>query len=306
MSVPASVHPVKFGPFVTRAVIEGIEGIEHAPVLLTSRRHRKQLRPLRLLASAGLDHEPIPRKDWLRFWAPDRLSWWIAILFIIGSFLFAIAAAPSLWPLFFQGFLGQNANPISNVTYFVGSLFFTSAASLQLFQSMNSDISRVGEGRGTKWVWWAWRPRNLGYLASLIQFVGTLLFNLNTGSGLVRQTHPDWAIWVPNMTGSICFLVASLCAYLEIAHRVRYFALNDLTFWIAVINGLGSVAFQISAFASYVDLNGQLLDAAVSNWGTFLGALCFLAASYLLIPEMFEKSSESGSSIQSSDAASHP
>ena len=300
MSAPASVHPVKFGPFITRAVIEGLEGLEHSSVLLTSRRHRKQLRPLRLLTSVGLDHEAVPRKDWFRFWAPDRLSWWMAILFMIGSSLFAIGAAPSLWPVFFQSFLGQDANPISNVTYFVGSLFFTSAASLQLFQSMNSDISRVGDGRGSKIVWWAWRPRNLGYLASLIQFAGTLLFNLNTGSGLVQQTHPDWMTWVPNMTGSICFLAASLCAYLEIAHRIRYFAANDLTFWITPINGLGSVAFQISAFASYVGADGQLADATVANWGTFLGALCFLVASYLLIPEMFEKSSETDDSAATS------
>lgn len=36
-----------------------------------------------------------------------------------------------------------------------------------------------------QWRWFAWRPRNAGYLASLIQFIGTLLFNFNTADAMI-------------------------------------------------------------------------------------------------------------------------
>jgi hypothetical protein len=46
------------------------------------------------------------------------------------------------------------------------------------------------------------------------------------------------------------------------------------------IRGLG-----VSAIASYVKPNGQLVSLALTNLGTFVGALCFLAGALLLLPE---------------------
>ena len=48
---------------------------------------------------------------------------------------------------------------------------------------------------------------------------------------------------------------------------------------------MGSIAFGVSAVASYVEPNGQLLSLALTNLGTFVGALCFLAGAVLLLPE---------------------
>ena len=56
-----------------------------------------------------------------------------------------------------------------------------------------------------------------------------------------------------------------------------------------LINALGSIAFQISAIASFYEPDGSLLWVPGSNWGTFLGGIGFLVASYLLVPELFEK-----------------
>jgi hypothetical protein len=48
---------------------------------------------------------------------------------------------------------------------------------------------------------------------------------------------------------------------------------------------VGSVAFGVSAIASYVTASGQLLSVALTNLGTFVGAVCFLVGAVLLLPE---------------------
>ena len=56
------------------------------------------------------------------WWAPRARGWWIAILFAIGSLLFAIGSVPAYASA--VGAVGDT------VTYFTGSLFFTTASFL--------------------------------------------------------------------------------------------------------------------------------------------------------------------------------
>ena len=50
--------------------------------------------------------------------------------------------------------------------------------------------------------------------------------------------------------------------------------------------GGGSIAFGVSAVASYVIVDSGLLrNAERANLGTFVGALCFLVGAFLLLPE---------------------
>jgi len=59
---------------------------------------------------------------------PTRTGlWWTAVLFIVGSSCFALGSFPP-----YSSWVGASAD---GVTYFVGSLFFTSAATLQFHQS---------------------------------------------------------------------------------------------------------------------------------------------------------------------------
>jgi hypothetical protein len=58
-----------------------------------------------------------------------------------------------------------------------------------------------------------------------------------------------------------------------------------------LLNLVGSIAFGVSAVASYVvPATGQLRNVELSNLGTFVGALCFLAGAILLLPERTESS----------------
>src|SRR4029078_10235716 len=68
---------------------------------------------------------PVTAPASVRWWAPDRAVWWAAALFMVGSACFAVGAVPAYLDL-----VGVEAD---GVTFFVGSLFFTSAAGLQLW-----------------------------------------------------------------------------------------------------------------------------------------------------------------------------
>ena len=74
----------------------------------------------------------------------------MGILFAVGSACFAVASFISQW--------GSVPRPGIGVTFFAGSVFFTSAAFLQL---------RVSTTRSDR-------------VASGIQFAGTLFFNVST------------------------------------------------------------------------------------------------------------------------------
>src|SRR5262249_26496184 len=79
-----------------------------------SRRHRKHLK------------EPAG-STW---WAPRARGWWIAVLFAIGSLLFALGAIP--------GYANAVGAEWDNVTFFIGSLFFTSAAFLTYREAVDA------------------------------------------------------------------------------------------------------------------------------------------------------------------------
>jgi hypothetical protein len=287
-SVNRVIHPA-LGFFVTRLVEhlpDGRQRISH------SRWHRKGLPPIEV-ASDGTAMRVAPTANpWLQLWAPQRLAWWIAVVFMIGSACFAAGSFASNWPGYWPaGFVDDSS---TNAVFFVGSLFFTAAAGLQLLEAVNGDVADIVVSSRThrrRWRWFAWKPHNAGYSASFIQFVGTLLFNVNTADAMLSQLSQPQAellIWVPDVLGSICFLVASYLALVEVSHRFWSLQPNQLSWWIVIINLLGSVAFMFAAAFSFILPPG---GGAEWLWGanffTLLGAICFFVASYLMIPELF-------------------
>ena len=52
-----------------------------------------------------------------------------------------------------------------------------------------------------------------------------------------------------------------------------------------MLNYVGSVFFMASAIASFtLTTTGEAINIAIVNSGTFLGAICFLVGSYVLLP----------------------
>ena len=67
----------------------------------------------------------------------DRMTCWTGVLFAVGSVCFAVASFASQW--------ASASRPAIGVTFFVGSIGFTSAAYLQL------RAARPGRGAATGW-----------------------------------------------------------------------------------------------------------------------------------------------------------
>ena len=189
---------------------------------------------------------------------------WMAWLFVVGSACFALGAAPS-----YAVEVGTEADAI---TFFVGSVFFTSAATLQWI-SWHADRDR----------------RRLDGWAAAVQWVGTIFFNLSTFFAMNDQltaTQADADVWTPDARGSVCFLVASGLAWYSTTHRVWAWRPHSRAWLMAALNMLGSIAFGASAIASYVVPDtDEVRDAAMMNLGTFVGALCFLLGALLLLPK---------------------
>jgi len=176
---------------------------------------------------------------------------WVAVGFAIGSLCFLVGPFP--------GFLQLVGARADAWVFFVGSLFFTVAAGLELLLASTAGTRRDA-------TWWS----------AAIQFAGTLLFNLSTGDVLRSDltTHQeDRLVWAPDVFGSACFLVSGVLAY-HVSGRPRTQA---------AINLAGCVFFGIAAVASYiVPDTGSITDLAAANWNTALGAACFLAGAVML------------------------
>ena len=277
------------GPFLTHQLIRHPSG---GHLVVSSRRHRKGLGP-HWVSKRGEANLPRPTDlgAFRHVWAPRRFAWWVAVLFAIGATHFLVGGVSSAWP-------GSVPRPlrdpgVQNAVFFVGSLFFTSAAWCQWLEVINRDVAFAFHPQPDRtWRWFAWRPRNLGYLASTVQLVGTLWFNVNTADAAIAHLsglERDLVVWTPNMLGCLCFLVASGFAFAEVSQGTVLIAPRSVSWWIAVINLVGSVAFQASALYSFAGPTPASVSSLVAaNLYTALGALCFLVGAYLMIPELFD------------------
>jgi hypothetical protein len=278
------------GPFVTHRLRRLPDG---RYLVASSRRHRKGLRPhLVLDADSAELPRPTHASAFRHLWAPRRLAWWIAVLFAIGSALFTLGGVGATWPQSVPASLRDGS--VLNRVFVVGAVFFTSAAWLQWLEALNGDVAEaLGDGARRGWRWLGWRPRNLGYLASAVQLAGTVMFNFNTVDAMLTGLSwegEDLLVWTPNMLGCVCFLVASYLAYAEISGGAASFAPRSVSWWVAVVNLLGSVAFQISALYSFAGPGPAVAGALFwASFYTAAGGLCFLVGSYLMIPELFDE-----------------
>lgn len=214
---------------------------------------------------------------------PVRLNSSIAWLFMLGSACFVLGSVPAYvsavgaWP--------------DAVTYFVGSLFFTSASWAQLVQSQSPAMWEVPRGQqdlSAPVVTWAWLPKDRNWLAAATQFPGTLFFNISTFAALATTltvAEQDRRVWTPDIFGSTLFLVSSTFALLALGGKVFALRPRWLRWWIGWLNMIGSVAFMFSAVASFVlPDTGDLINEPVATAGTLVGALCFLLGAALLLP----------------------
>jgi hypothetical protein len=195
-------------------------------------------------------------------------AWWTSLLFGVGSMLFALGALP--------GYAAQVGTKTDALTFFMGSIFFTTAAYLQFTGAAEPDgaLPRVRPRS-----WW---PRTASARSGAIQLAGTLWFNITTFAALSSNlsiAQQDRWVWRPDALGSICFLVASAIALGVVSSGSGWWRPAGRAWKAAALNMVGSVAFGVSAVASYVVKDsGSVRNAKLVNLGTFVGAVCFLVA----------------------------
>lgn len=189
--------------------------------------------------------------------------------FMIGSALFAIGSAPALSKVL--------DSAAANLLFFLGALFFTAAGFIQLFLSgdMAVDVD-YAPGRMVRAEW----------LTAATQSFGTIMFNVSTTSALYARTltAQKKLVWNPDANGSVAFLISGVLAFVAYAHVAKGVDPTKIDWWSVVINFIGCVAFAFSAVGAYIKPNGDVFDNTLANWGTFIGSICFLVASLIVLP----------------------
>jgi hypothetical protein len=255
--------------FVTRALVTRPDGTE---IDWSSRRHRKHLAPVVAVRHRGWQRPRVA--------GASRSSWWMGGLFMIGSFCFGLGSLP----VFFDHVDGE----VVAWVFFVGSIFFTTAAYLQYRECVAapSTIDPSGPRPHGLGAFLGYRPHSLGWWATTVQLAGTVLFNVSTFAATRDALTLDQErrlIWAPDTGGSICFLIASWLAYVEVAPRLWHRPRGDLGWEIAALNLVGSVAFGLAAIgARYLTTTGEPANITLVNLGTFVGAVCFFLGALLL------------------------
>ena len=175
-----------------------------------------------------------------------------AISFVLGGSLFAVGA------LLAQ--LDVTPLAVVNTTYLVGGIFFSLGGYVSIRLAPPHDRARH---------------------SAVVLFAGTLLFAVSLvaafAAGLTPRQSNGW-IWLPDILGCLCFLVSGHLAMLAVGSgRVRW--LPHVTgWWVVTVNQIGSVLFFLAGLAAFTrPATSHVLDAALVNWGTFTGAVCFAA-----------------------------
>ena len=268
------------GPFTTHALLRQADGRE---VEWTSRRNRKRL-GLRAPGARRLG-------DLERRWGgrPSRASWAMGVLFALGSACFAVASLPPFFDTIAPGVVAG--------TFFVGSIFFTTASALQYREALAAP-GGVGPDAPRRRGWRAivgWKLRGIDWWAAAVQLVGTVFFNISTFAATrtdLDLTQERRLIWAPDVAGSICCLVASWLAWTEVNPGLRPRSDRSVGWRIAALNLVGSIAFGVAAVAArYLRTTGDPANITLVNLGTFLGAVCFLAGAVLLPVESAQDTS---------------
>ena len=141
------------------------------------------------LALAPQARRPRPRR--LDLVGPVAMAWWMGVLFAIGSVCFALGSFPPYAT-------AVGATP-DNITYFVGSIFFTTASFLQYMEVASTPTDLVEPHRNGFGSLLRIRHRRIDWWAAGIQLVGTVWFNRTTleraarRAGRVAGPPPDLA-----------------------------------------------------------------------------------------------------------------
>jgi hypothetical protein len=206
------------------------------------------------------------------------------ISFFLGGGLFTLGAVLSQ--------LDAASASTINWTFLIGGFFFSTGAYAALVQEINSPrgIDKDGALTENRWRWWAYEPTRPGWMAAFVLFCGTLAFAISLVDVFIQRLETqqiDRLVWAPEMVGCVLFLVSGHIGIIEVCNGRFRLLPRDLGWWIVTVNQVGSWLFFLSGLAAFVrPATGEVINVAVINWGTALGAACFSVAG---LAQLFER-----------------
>jgi len=194
----------------------------------------------------------------------------VALAFAVGGGLFALGAAIAQ--------VGSGDAATSASIYLAGGAFFSTGGYGSVLQAVNFPPGAAAESGGG-WRWWRYEPTRPGWLAAFVLFVGTLAFAISLVSAFIEgldAQQTNRLIWAPEITGCVLFLLSGHFAFAALRLAGRRPRLDDLGWWVAGVNQLGSVLFFLAGLAAFTrPLTDSIVNVDLANWGTLSGAVCF-------------------------------
>ncbi|KAF9496325.1 hypothetical protein BDN71DRAFT_762931 [Pleurotus eryngii] len=319
-----SVHKHSSGnalPKSVRSFIHPTHAVFHNPDLgkmnWTSRSHRKNRYTANTPASNKSRHA---RRFWhgighmlsrLEYW---NVSWWIAILFTVGSIVWVVNGFFVFLP-FANPALGEFPNA-AGWTAFAGASIFETGALFGVWEAWNRDdaanfgwsIERTlttGLRRSSpssdeslnsnpklpkrQWKWFTTDSKywhELGFLAAFVQFWAATIFWISGYTSIPTIQNKiqdntgllDGVFFTPQVVGGSGFIIASVLWMLETQKRWYAPSLASLGWQAAFWNFVGAIGFTLCGalgYAAEVDSGAEYQ----SNLATFWGGWAFLIGS---------------------------
>mmetsp|Transcript_37883 Transcript_37883/g.109198 ORF Transcript_37883/g.109198 Transcript_37883/m.109198 type:complete len:505 (-) Transcript_37883:60-1574(-) len=225
------------------------------------------------------------------FWYPTAsifkwrftTAYWIAILYLLGSFLFTFSNG-------FLFFHGPGDGTLVNWLNSVGAVCFTVAAYFQYCLLIN--VTTTKEEQVTYLIPDCLELSERAVASSILgtasYFVGAVLFNLgafNMFYPFERSSFKASCIALPNFLGAIGFVIGGIC---EVIHN-RLFRGGatpyDLVFWATICNFIGDWLFFLGAVPDlfFAETSHPLLKENWIAWTFGIGSLMFIFSSILML-----------------------
>ncbi|KAJ7201573.1 hypothetical protein GGX14DRAFT_464297 [Mycena pura] len=247
----------------------------------------------------------------IEYW---NISWWVAILFTVGSVVWVVNGFIAFLPFVNSGVAEDDSGV--GWTVWLGATIFEFGALAGLWEALNrADAADFGwnvhsllhgdserstgnssqqknlKPPRTKWIWFSMDGKyfhELGFLAAFVQYLAATIFWISGFTAIPTIQNAiaphtgliDGVFWTPQVIGGCGFVIASTLTMIETQQRWYIPAPASLGWHVGFWNLVGGVGFALCGALGYA-LNDSNGIAYQSSCSTFWGSWAFLIGSVI-------------------------